>query len=263
MKNHKTKKYLGQNFLRSHLALRKIIEAGEITPADIILEIGPGKGVLTQQLLASGFQTIAVEKDRELVDFLKNKFAKEIEEKKLILIEGDILDFEFESYKLAPKSYKLIANIPYNITGAILKKFLTKERQPERMVLLVQQEVAQRIVARPRPGKDGASKESVLSISIKAYGTPSLIMKVPAQYFSPRPKVDSAIIKISKISRENFKNSGVDEARFWEIVKAGFAHKRKVLRQNLREVVTAEKLRALGAKRAENITLFEWLELAR
>src|SRR3989338_3494890 len=114
---HKAKKSLGQNFLKSELALRKIIEAGEIKRDDVILEIGPGKGALTEKLLQNAGTVIAVEKDRELFQFLKTRFAKEIENKKLILIEDDILKFHLGF------AYKIIANIPYNITGAILKKF--------------------------------------------------------------------------------------------------------------------------------------------
>src|SRR3989344_2448242 len=159
----KPKKSLGQHFLKSRDALRKIIQAGEISQDDVILEIGPGKGVLTEELLKNSSRIIAVEKDRELFVFLSEKFQKEVKEKKLILINEDILNSKIENLKL--KIYKLISNIPYNITGAILKKFLTEKYQPKRMVLLVQKEVAERIVARDK-------KESILSISVKAYGEP-------------------------------------------------------------------------------------------
>ncbi len=276
---HQAKKSLGQNFLKSEVALQKIIEAGEIKQDDVILEIGPGRGALTKKLLASSCQLIAVEKDKELFDLLKEKFKEEILSGQLILICDDILNFNL-SYKLLTKSYKLIANIPYNITGAILKKFLTEKQQPERMVLLVQHEVAKRIVARD-------NKESVLSISVKAYGEPKMIMKVEARYFSPAPKVDSAIISIKNISRKNFtsppapllakervaqKSSGpgeVNEENFWQIVKTGFAHKRKKLASNLKSLKyfksmgQKEKLEKLGNKRAEDLTLSDWISLAK
>ena len=276
---HQAKKSLGQNFLKSEVALQKIIEAGEIKQDDVILEIGPGRGALTKKLLASSCQLIAVEKDKELFDLLKEKFKEEILSGQLILICDDILNFNL-SYKLLTKSYKLIANIPYNITGAILKKFLTEKQQPERMVLLVQHEVAKRIVARD-------NKESVLSISVKAYGEPKMIMKVEARYFSPAPKVDSAIISIKNISRKNFtsppapllakervaqKSSGpgeVNEENFWQIVKTGFAHKRKKLANNLKSLKyfksmgQKEKLEKLGNKRAEDLTLSDWISLAK
>ncbi|MEK7113685.1 MAG: 16S rRNA (adenine(1518)-N(6)/adenine(1519)-N(6))-dimethyltransferase RsmA, partial [Patescibacteria group bacterium] len=190
---HRAKKSLGQNFLKSISALNKIVAAGELFPRDMVLEIGPGKGALTEKLLEKAGQVIAIEKDKVLFEFLSEKFKEEIKNKKLILREDDILEFDASQFK----KFKIIANIPYNITGAILKKFLTAENQPEMMVLMVQNEVAKRIVAR-----DG--RESLLSISVKAYGEPKIIEKVPARYFSPAPKVDSAVIAIKNISRKVF-----------------------------------------------------------
>ncbi|MES2023444.1 MAG: 16S rRNA (adenine(1518)-N(6)/adenine(1519)-N(6))-dimethyltransferase RsmA [Patescibacteria group bacterium] len=269
-KKHKAKKSLGQNFLKSEPALKAIIVAGEIKPDDVILEIGPGKGALTKKLLEYSGTVIAVEKDRELISFLQEKFTEEIKNKKLILIEEDILEFNLEKFS----KYKIIANIPYNITGAILKKFLTEKKQPERMVLMVQNEVAKRIVAR-----DG--KESILSISVKAYGEPSIVMKVPARYFSPAPKVDSAVILIKNISRERFhtttsplapllKGEGertnkqkISEEKFWELVKAGFAHKRKKLSGNLKNFLNIKLPEKLKDARAEELTLSDWLTLAK
>ena len=165
----KAKKSLGQNFLKSNIAIHKIIETGDISKNDLILEIGPGKGVLTEKILTKTKKIIAVEKDTLLCKMLKDKFSKEISEKKLILYEGDILDFDIKK-NIGSDKYKIIANIPYNITGAILKKFLTATNQPTDMVLMVQHEVAKRII-----GKD---KESILSISVKAYGEPKIILKV-------------------------------------------------------------------------------------
>ena len=265
MQAYKAKKSLGQNFLKSKPALRKIIEAGEIRKDDVILEIGPGKGKLTSKLLEKSNCVIAVEKDRELFEFLKTKFEKEIKNRKLILIEDDCLNFNPKDYNLKPGTYKLISNIPYNITGAILKKFLTDNNQPERMVLLLQQEVAQRIVARnPRYGGAGG-KESILSISVKAYGEPKMIMKVPARYFSPAPKVDSAVIAIKNISRKNFVNSPEFEEKFWEIVKTGFAHKRKKLSGNLKNLISFENPNFSKFKdaRAEDLSLEDWITLAK
>ena len=249
------KKSLGQNFLKSAPALRKIIEAGEIMPDDVILEIGPGKGALTTQLLASSCQLIAVERDKNLYEMLKIKFQKEISSGQLDLIHDDILNFDL-SYKLKAISYKLIANIPYNITGAILKKFLTADKQPEHMVLMVQQEVAQRIVAR-------GGKESILSISVKAYGDPKIIMKVPRRYFSPAPEVDSAILSIKNISRDFFLKDQVNEEYFWQIVRAGFAHKRKKLAGNLKNLYSFVLPERLKDKRAEELDLEDWSLLAR
>jgi 16S rRNA (adenine1518-N6/adenine1519-N6)-dimethyltransferase len=261
----KAKKSLGQNFLKSGSALGQIVAAGEIESEDIILEIGPGKGALTYELLKKAKMVLAVEKDRELFEFLKIKFEAEIKNNALVLVCGDILQFEIENYKL--RNYKIIANIPYNVTGAILKKFLTAEIQPELMVLMVQQEVAQRIIAR-----DG--KESLLSISVKAYGEPKILMKVHKRYFSPMPKVDSAVIAIKNISREFFEKNKIQEGKFWEIVKAGFAHKRKKLSSNLKSSLGHSTamgqaknykenplILELGNKRAEDLSLSGWISL--
>jgi len=253
----RAKKALGQNFLKSAAALRTIIETGEIKSDDVVLEIGPGKGILTEKLLEQAGLVIAVEKDRELFEFLQEKFMQEIKNKKLILVNEDILEFEIESYKV--KSYKIIANIPYNITGAILKKFLTAEKQPVLMVLMVQLEVAQRIIGRYSPSTPLRVKQSILSISVKAYGEPKMIMKVPARYFSPAPKVDSAIISIKNISREFFKKNKIEEEKFWEIVKKGFAHKRKKLSSNLKNASPNLSLAQLGNKRAEDLALEDWI----
>ncbi|MBI3888352.1 ribosomal RNA small subunit methyltransferase A [Candidatus Nomurabacteria bacterium] len=278
---HKAKKSLGQNFLKSEPALRKIVEAGDLKPGDTVLEIGPGKGALTRKLLASSCQLIAVEKDYELFGFLKTKFEKEILSGQLKLLNEDILDFDplLISPLAGGEKYKIIANIPYNITGAILKKFLTSERQPERMVLMVQNEVAKRITTPGPSGERRGGKESLLSISVKAYGEPKMIMKVPARYFSPAPKVDSAVILIKNISRKNFlpslnhhpafgtpppKGGEGFEQRFWEIVKTGFAHKRKKLSGNLKALKNEKFVlpEEMKDKRAEDLTLEDWLKLA-
>ena len=251
---HKAKKSLGQNFLKSVSALNKIIEAGEISEKDIILEIGPGKGALTEKILEKAGMVIAVEKDRDLFALLSEKFSKEILAKKLILLESDILDFDIAKI-IKNKKYKIIANIPYNITGAILKKFLTEKSQPELMVLMVQNEVAQRVVARDK-------KESLLSISVKAYGEPKIITKVPARYFSPAPKVDSAVLLIKNISRKFFEENKISEKKFWEIIHAGFAHKRKKLSNNLKNIVPKEKNLYLN-NRAEELSLSDWLKITK
>ena len=143
----RAKKSLGQHFLTSVPALGAIIEAGDIEKRDTILEIGPGRGVLTRELLAQGARVIAIEKDHELIALLGEKFKDAIRAKNLILVEHDIL--AWSSASLIPKknNYKIIANIPYYITGAIIEKFLSVEHQPDHMVLLVQKEVAERVVA--------------------------------------------------------------------------------------------------------------------
>jgi 16S rRNA (adenine1518-N6/adenine1519-N6)-dimethyltransferase len=257
---HKAKKSLGQNFLKSESALRMMCEAGSVSDTDTIVEIGPGKGALTSKLLEKASYVIAIEKDRDLIALLKEKFKNEIENKKLKLIEGDCLEFEPTTYSLAPGTYKLIANIPYNITGAIIKRFLSEVAQPKTMVLLVQKEVAMRIVA-------SDSKESILSLSVKAYGTPKYMMKVGKRFFSPSPKVDSSIIAITDISRKNFGSKTI-EKYFFNTIKTGFAHKRKVLKKNLEDIVPKSAIEdmfkdlSIDAKaRAEDLEASLWLEI--
>ena len=247
------KKSLGQNFLKSKKALSDIVLAGKIQSGETALEAGPGTGALTEHLLAAGARVTAVEKDRRLIPLLKEKFFADIVSKKLTLIEGDILEIPISSLGLS--KYKVIANIPYYITGQFLRNFLGSETQPSDMVLLVQKEVAERIVAR-----DG--KESILSISVKAYGTPRYVETVKAGSFSPAPNVDSAILSIENISKKNF--SDFSEKKFFTILKAGFAHKRKLLSGNtgIPEEVLA-KLGIPSKARAENLRLDDWKKLAK
>lgn len=257
----RAKKSLGQNFLTSRGVARDIVAVAEIAPTDTVLEIGPGKGFLTEHLLEKAERVIAVEKDPRMVEHLSDKFAPEIKNKKLKLIHSDILPFVPSDYKLTAGSYKLVANIPYYITGEILRTFLSGDSQPSLMVLMVQKEVADRIVAR-----DG--KESILSMSVKVYGDPHYIQKVPARYFSPEPNVDSAILLIKNISKKNFKNKN-EESRFFEILKRGFAHKRKMLLGNLKIFYDTQKLEESFEKcgieptmRAENLSFTQWLCLS-
>lgn len=242
--------------MKSERALSTMVEAGSVSKRDTVLEIGPGMGALTEKLLATGCKIVAVEKDDGLYEFLKEKFAEEIKEGRLELINDDILNLEF-------KNYKIVANIPYNITGAILKKFLGAKYQPKLMVLLVQKEVAQRIVARVLTPSVNKGKESILSISIKAYGTPSYIETVKAGSFAPMPSVDSAIIKIENISKEFFK--GFSEENFFEALRAGFKSKRKKLSSNLSTIFPKNKVIEIFQKlnlgeniRAEDIGIETW-----
>jgi 16S rRNA (adenine1518-N6/adenine1519-N6)-dimethyltransferase len=259
------KKSLGQHFLRSERALSSIIDAGDPSGNDLILEIGPGEGVLTEKLLRFAGKVIAIEKDDGLFVRLKEKFADEIRRGRLDLIHQDILEFDpiaLEFYE--DLDYKIIANIPYNITGAILEKFLSAEFQPSTMVLLVQDEVAKRIVAR-----DG--KESILSISVKVYGEPRYVEKVLAGSFTPAPKVNSAIIAIEEISKDFFHppSGGFAEKAFFQLLKAGFSAKRKKLSSNLANLYPKERVleafQALNLDenvRAEDLTLQTWQKLS-
>lgn len=257
------KKSLGQHFLTSRGAIRAIIDASNIHPDDIVLEIGPGKGVLTEELLKVAGEVITVEKDDHLIPILTEKFKKEIENKKLTLTHADILTYPMSKRHF--DKYKVVANIPYYITGQILRMFFETKHQPESMTLLVQKEVADRIVAR-----DG--KESLLSLSVKAYGTPSIIKKVPRGSFSPAPSVDSAIILIEHISRKYFAETHgkANESLFFSLIHAGFAHKRKQLLPNLsahydKSALSSafETLNIDLKARAEDIPLEKWIALSK
>ncbi len=255
------KKSLGQHFLNSKHVLDQIIGAAAMQKGEKVLEIGPGTGVLTRELLNAGAEVIAVEKDVRAIEMLKITFEKEIRNCQLTLIAGDILE-DSVSYLTPLSSYSLIANIPYYITGAILEKFLEHGPRPNRMVLLVQKEVAERIVAR-----DG--KKSILSVSVKAFGTPKIIAKVPPGAFTPPPTVDSAILSISSISDDLFSKNNADISHFFKVVKAAFAHKRKFATRNLEDVMKKEEIEAIWQKygldpkvRAEDMTLEQWVCIA-
>ena len=250
----RAKKSLGQNFLKNKSVVLDIVQAANLNSEDTVLEIGPGKGVLTGELLKIAKKVIAVEKDDMLFEYLLEKFAHEIENEKLVLIHGDILE---ENTDL-PKDYKLVANIPYNITGEIIKMFLTAKKQPSLIVLLVQYEVAERIIV-----KDG--KESILSISVKVYGEPKLVKKVMKENFSPQPRVDSAILLIENISKDFFK--GISEKDFFILVKAGFSQKRKKLSNTLKSILrdnldkTFKRANISPDLRAEKLNISDWKKL--
>jgi 16S rRNA (adenine1518-N6/adenine1519-N6)-dimethyltransferase len=231
------KKHLGQHFLTSQKALFDMVTAGDIHENDLVLEIGPGKGVLTKELLEKDAQVIAIEKDIELLPLLKEKFEKELQTGQLQILPKDILLFDpsiLKEYKKKKNNqYKIIANIPYYITGAIIEQFLGASFQPERMVLLIQKEVAERIIARDQKSGNLGGKQSILSIAVSVYGTPKIISKVPAGAFFPPPKVDSAIIAITNISRDFFKET--NEKLFFEVLKFCFGKKRKQLLGSLSE----------------------------
>lgn len=223
--------------------MRAVADAAEIAAGERVLEIGPGEGALTAVLLERGAHVTAIEKDSRLIPLLKEKFAG----KKFEVVEDDALMYEPQL-----QNYKVVGNIPYYITGALLKKFLSGEVQPSALVFLVQKEVAERIAR--------STKESILSLSVKAYGEPTYIKTVPAGAFSPPPKVDSAILRVTGVSRKNFADKQ-HEARFFELLKKGFGQKRKLLKSNLKPLL-GERAEALGAVRAEDISLGEWLKLS-
>lgn len=250
------KKSLGQNFLMHPATAERIVAAAALPKKSHVLEIGPGTGMLTRVLLDAGHTVTAVEADGELADKLKETFATELKKKKLILVHEDIRTFNLSSL---PKEYSLVANIPYYITGEIIRTFLTTTHKPSSMTLLVQKEVAVRIARN--------QKESLLSLSVKAFGTPKYCFTVPKGAFRPAPKVDSAVISIQNIRKGAFKTKREEEA-FFELLKTGFAHKRKVLAGNLAErygkgqVKEAFEAVSISQKaRSEDLSLAEWQQL--
>lgn len=253
---------LGQHFLKAKWVARSLAYAVGISNGDTVLEIGPGKGALTRELLAlakeTGARVVAIEKDVVLVVHLNEIFHDEIDSGLLTVHNEDIRDADPKTLGLTSGTYVAAANIPYYITGEIIRQFLTAEEQPRAMALLVQKEVAQRIVSK---------KESLLSLSVKAFGTPKIVMKVPRGNFSPPPSVDSAILVIKNISRDFF--SDIDEDAFFEIVRAGFSSKRKFLARNLAKKFGPAARDALilcgipEKSRAEDVTLEKWKCLIR
>lgn len=230
------KKSLGQNFLKSESALQKIVDAGDIiSGVDTIVEIGPGEGVLTQKILEKSPKAlIVIEKDDRLIPKLQEKFKKT---SNLDIIHADILDIvDFNTLKdlgshgfAAP--YKVIANIPYYITGLIIRLVFSQKVLPEKVILMMQKEVVDRVVGtgKDNQNKEGVHKENLMSASIKFYGTPKKIANVPRGAFVPAPNVDSAILEIGDIRKPDPEL----EVVYFKIIKQAFSHKRKRLVRNL------------------------------
>ncbi len=244
------KKSLGQNFLMHARIAERIALSAKLLPGTVVFEIGPGTGKLTRELLKLAKKVIALEADYELFLRLQTEFAQEILQQRLALVHGDIRTFDINTL---PKGYALVANIPYYLTGEIFRMFLESDSQPSSMTLLVQKEVAERIAR--------SKKESILSLSVKAYGTPKLEFSVPRGAFVPAPKVDSAVLTVRGISRKNF-STREEEQRFFALIRAGFAHKRKFVRKNL--VDSGLFAGHIPEKaRAEDLSLQAWCDLAR
>lgn len=243
---------MGQHFLTDMSVLAHIIEAADIQTSDTVIEIGPGTGVLTEALLEKTKHIIAIEKDSRLVEYLKENLSASI-----TLIEGDVLKEEDRktAINLAKGSYKIVANIPYYLTGKVFEYFLEgTDTPPTSMTLLVQHEVATRIMGPLR----SKGKGSMASIAIRAYGTPHIIKKVLPGAFHNPPKVNSAILHIDNISKDFFTSRNISEKDFFALVRRGFAGKRKKLSNTLGEKVTGSPL---ADKRPEDLSPEEWANL--
>ncbi len=256
--NLKARKRLGQHFLIDNEVLQQILSAAELTTDDIVMEIGPGLGILTRELAQRAKQVIAVELDDKLSGFLKGEMASF---PNVRVINRDILKIDPSDLVPEPERYKVVANLPYYITSPVLRHFLEASTRPNLMVVMVQKEVAQAIAA-------GPGKRSLLSISVQFYGQPTIMSAVPAESFYPAPEVDSAILRIDLYPEPAVAVDDVDS--FFETVRAGFASPRKQLANSLSyglglpkaDVINVlEKANIAPQRRAETLTLEEWAQL--
>ncbi|HZS77148.1 MAG TPA: 16S rRNA (adenine(1518)-N(6)/adenine(1519)-N(6))-dimethyltransferase RsmA [Ktedonobacteraceae bacterium] len=252
-------KAFGQNFLVDRNVLRRIIEAAEVTKDDTVLEVGAGTGVLTRELAKRARRVVAVELERDMLTLLRKTtrpFSNvELVERNLLYVNPvDLFDSE---------PYKLVANLPYYITAPTFRHFLESENAPRLLVVMVQYEVAQRIVAAP-------GDLSLLGVSIQFYGRPEIIARVPAGAFYPAPKVDSAILRVEV--RDDVPLTSAERDRFFRVVQAGFAEKRKQLHNSLTHHLHYKNeqvrswLQEAGvnpSRRAETLSIEEWLRLWR
>ncbi len=284
------KKSLGQNWLIDESYLTTMVAAAELTAADTVLEIGPGLGVLTRQLVAQAGRVIAVELDDRLIASLRQQFAQQPQ---VTIVHGDILELDLttlvqrqggketrgqgdketrrqgdreiggevddrHSSLITHHSYKVVANLPYYITSAVLRHLLEARLPPTRLVVMVQDEVAERICAKP-------GDLSLLAVSVQFYAQPQIVARVPASAFRPRPKVDSAVLRLDCYAEPLL--PGVAPALFFKLVRAGFSQKRKQLGNTLSAALALPKeaVRLLlhqagidATRRAETLALAEW-----
>ena len=275
--NIAAKKSLGQHFLNNSRVPELMADAGDVKEGDIVLEIGPGTGVLTRELLKRGAHVIAIEADIRAVESLKETFRAEIVAQNmnlnrtdllnrsvlfnaggLTLVHGDVRGIDLNALGLRPSAFKIVANIPYYLSGMLFRLFLESKIQPTDLVFLVQREVGERIAR----GK----KESLLSLSIKVFGDPKYVKTIGKGNFTPPPKIDSAIIAISNISKE--KLGKIPEEVFFKLIHEGFKSKRKQLLGNLSDSFDRAVLTHIFSTlplpldvRGEDLSLTKWLEL--
>jgi 16S rRNA (adenine1518-N6/adenine1519-N6)-dimethyltransferase len=257
----KARKGLGQHFLVDGEVLEFITAAAEVTPDEIVVEVGPGLGILTEALAKKAGGVIAIELDDRLAALLKKTLASF---NNVTIVNNDVLNIEPEELLKRQRSplYKVVANLPYYITSPVLRHFLTASVKPRVMVVMVQQEVAEAIAAKP-------GDMSLLSVSVQFYGRPEIIKRVPAQSFYPAPEVDSALLRIELYPEPAV---AVDEGGFFELVRAGFSAPRKQIGNSLAQglglpkdgiLPLLERAEIDWQRRAETLTLGEWARLWR
>jgi len=255
-------KRLGQNFLIDKNVLAKIIDASDLNKNDVVLEVGPGIGTLTQELAKNAGRVITVEKDRTMIKILDETLK---DYKNIEIINADIL-----RYKPQITKYKLIANIPYYLTSPLIRKFLESDNPPSEIILMVQKEVAKRICSKP-------PNMSLLAVSVQFYADAKIVSYVSKNCFWPSPKVDSAIIKIipRPPSSAEFGGTRGSAQLFFRIVKAGFSHPRKQLVNNLASLKSLNDVKLNKEKisewllknninpnqRAETLSVSDWIKL--
>jgi 16S rRNA (adenine1518-N6/adenine1519-N6)-dimethyltransferase len=253
------KKSLGQHFLTSDYAPKKMCDAANLEAGDIVLEIGPGTGILTKEILARGAKVVAIEADIRAIDSLQQNFPEEIHTGQLTIHHHDARELTVGDFGLINQQFKVVANIPYYLSGFLFRSLLDTECQPTTLVFLIQKEVATRIARE--------TKESLLSLSIKVFGDPTYICTVKRGHFTPPPKIDSAVVAIHHISRKRFES--VNAALFFKLIHLGFGQKRKQLLGNLSQEYdrslleyTFNSISLPLTIRAEDVDVDTWLILA-
>ena len=255
---------LGQHFLNSPQIIEKTMKSSDLNSDDVVLEIGPGEGVLTTALSKIVKKVITIEIDEKLLPNLKERFKNK---ENVEIIHDDILKINLPNLLKANKitNYKLIANIPYYITSKILRVFLETKNPPKEMILMVQKEVAERIIS-------GPGKMSKLSVSVQYYGEAEYLFTVGKENFNPPPKVDSAVIRVSQIVKHKAnRKTKEDDKKFFKIVRAGFCARRKTLINNISSSLhldkksVEEKLKTADISstvRAQELSIEKWKELS-
>ncbi|MDI3341917.1 MAG: 16S rRNA (adenine(1518)-N(6)/adenine(1519)-N(6))-dimethyltransferase RsmA [Sphaerobacter sp.] len=248
----------GQNFLHDANVVARIARAADLGPSDLVVEVGPGLGILTRELARLAGEVIAIEVDPHLADYLR----RSLDADNVRIIEADALQVDLDAL-VGDRPYQVVANLPYSIAAAVLERLLEMDHRPQRLVIMVQREVAERIVARP-------PHMSLLAVAVQFYGEPKILFRVGTGAFVPRPRVESAVLRIDVKPEPPL--TGADRAAFFTLVRAGFSQRRKRLANaladglDLPKTAVEERLVAAGIdpdRRAETLAVEEWIDVQR